>query len=777
MLASGADELVAVGDPDQSIYAFRGSDPAAIRRFGEVFAPATGAAGADRRARHVAAVGRGAARVHPAGRRPAARAPPRAPGAGAGARVGARPGRGARAAHAPARRPRTSRTGCAPRTCSTGCRGGRWRCWSGPPSGTCRRCAGRSPSPGCPPRWPATRCRWSPSRRCCRSCGCWTARCGGCGPTTARRPEPGPDPLDEEAALALLTSPLGGADALALRRLRQELRRLDLVAGGEGGSAGLLVGLLRDARAAADRAGPDTAAAPAPAAAAARRPGAAGGSAAVAAVDRMVRAAAGDTAGEPARRVGWLLATARATARAGGTAEDVLWAVWSGLRAGRGVAAGQPPRRPGRGHRRPRPGRGGRPLRPRPPGSSTGCRRPVRGSWSTTSGPGDPGRHAGAEGAGRRRGPAAHRARGQGPGVGGRRGGRRAGGQLAGPAPARHPARRRGPGRPGRRPGAGPAGPGRAAAGRGAPAVLRRRHPGPPAADRQRGGRRGAPAVPVPGRAGPAAARRRRGRSHRCRGRSACRRWSPSCARWSPTPSRSTCAAGPPPSSWPGSPPPACPAPTRTTGGGWPSCPTTGRWPAGRRAGPGVAVRAGPLRHAASCAGCWRRWAPAAPRWPRSRSATRCTRSPRWPPTRTWPPRTRSAPRLEAALDRLDLGGAWTTRRERARAREMLGTFLRWHRASRSRYVLVDVEVPFSVAGRRRRGAARPGRPGGAGRGRPAGGRRPQDRPEQGAGRATWPGTPSWGRTSWRWRRARSAPATEPGGAALVQVGLARGTG
>jgi RecB family exonuclease len=53
------------------------------------------------------------------------------------------------------------------------------------------------------------------------------------------------------------------------------------------------------------------------------------------------------------------------------------------------------------------------------------------------------------------------------------------------------------------------------------------------------------------------------------------------------------------------------------------------------------------------------------------------------------------APRLEAALDRLDLGGAWTTRRERARARQMLETFLRWHRTSRSRYVLVDVEVPF----------------------------------------------------------------------------------
>jgi RecB family exonuclease len=53
--------------------------------------------------------------------------------------------------------------------------------------------------------------------------------------------------------------------------------------------------------------------------------------------------------------------------------------------------------------------------------------------------------------------------------------------------------------------------------------------------------------------------------------------------------------------------------------------------------------------------------------------------------------------RLEDALERLDLGGAWTTRRERARARDMLTTFLRWHRASRSRWVLVDVEVPFSV--------------------------------------------------------------------------------
>ncbi|MFL6129513.1 MAG: PD-(D/E)XK nuclease family protein, partial [Mycobacteriales bacterium] len=131
------------------------------------------------------------------------------------------------------------------------------------------------------------------------------------------------------------------------------------------------------------------------------------------------------------------------------------------------------------------------------------------------------------------------------------------------------------------------------------------------------------------------------------------------------------------------------------------------------------------------------------------------------------------APRLEAALDRLDLGGAWTTRRERARAREMLVTFLRWHRASRSRYVLVDVEVPFTVP---------------VGDGAVLTGR--VDRLERDdAGRlvvvdlktgrskvldADLARHPQLGAYQLAVAEGAFGAGTEPGGAALVQVGLAR---
>ncbi|NES15355.1 MULTISPECIES: ATP-dependent DNA helicase [Micromonospora] len=104
-----------------------------------------------------------------------------------------------------------------------------------------------------------------------------------------------PEQLDEEAAVALLHSPLGGADPLAERRLRQGLRALALAAGDRRPSGELIVEALRDP-------------------------------AELATVERRWAA--------PAQAVARLLDTARqAAAGPGATAEDVLWAVWreSGL--------------------------------------------------------------------------------------------------------------------------------------------------------------------------------------------------------------------------------------------------------------------------------------------------------------------------------------------------------------------------------------------------------------------------------------------------------------
>jgi RecB family exonuclease len=50
---------------------------------------------------------------------------------------------------------------------------------------------------------------------------------------------------------------------------------------------------------------------------------------------------------------------------------------------------------------------------------------------------------------------------------------------------------------------------------------------------------------------------------------------------------------------------------------------------------------------------------------------------------------------LDAELDRLDLGPGWADQRERTRAQEMLGRFLRWQ--ARTDRVLVAAEVSFDV--------------------------------------------------------------------------------
>jgi superfamily I DNA/RNA helicase/RecB family exonuclease len=104
-----------------------------------------------------------------------------------------------------------------------------------------------------------------------------------------------PAALNEEAAVALLHSPLGGADPLAERRLRQGLRALAISAGDRRPSGDLLVDAVRDP----------------------------------AGLDLVERRWA-----RPAQTVARLLSVAReAAAEAGASAEQVLWTVWreSGL--------------------------------------------------------------------------------------------------------------------------------------------------------------------------------------------------------------------------------------------------------------------------------------------------------------------------------------------------------------------------------------------------------------------------------------------------------------
>ncbi|TDD89375.1 ATP-dependent helicase [Actinomadura rubrisoli] len=96
--------------------------------------------------------------------------------------------------------------------------------------------------------------------------------------------------LDEVVAEDLLTGPLGGADALAMRRLKRALRDLEELSGGQRPLGELLVAAVNDPRE-------------------------------LALVHERVRA--------PAERVAHLIEVARASVRDGGTAEDVLWAVWN----------------------------------------------------------------------------------------------------------------------------------------------------------------------------------------------------------------------------------------------------------------------------------------------------------------------------------------------------------------------------------------------------------------------------------------------------------------
>lgn len=103
-----------------------------------------------------------------------------------------------------------------------------------------------------------------------------------------------PTLVDAEIAEQLLASPLGGADPLALRRLRRGLRRLELASGGRRSSDELLVDALRDN-------------------------------------DSLVALA--DHEADALRRVAGVLAAGRDAISRGAGVEEVLWELWraSGL--------------------------------------------------------------------------------------------------------------------------------------------------------------------------------------------------------------------------------------------------------------------------------------------------------------------------------------------------------------------------------------------------------------------------------------------------------------
>jgi superfamily I DNA/RNA helicase/RecB family exonuclease len=283
VLAAGAEELVAVGDPDQSIYAFRGSDPGCLQRFGEAFgrggrAPVI-ALGTSRRCGQ---------ELLAASRRVAARLP--VPGGLRGASPGGPPAyRDLRAAPrlAPGRldvrlfrTPSEEAAYIAHRLrCAHLLDGVPWR----EMAVLVRSITGHLPV----------------LRRALATAGVPVAvaadelplvdTAGAAPYLLLLRCALVPGALAENSAVELLSGPLGGADALALRRLRQHLRALELAAGGRRASGPLLVQALTDP-------------------------------ALLAVLPEQVAA--------PAVAVAGLLATAREAA-ADGTAEDVLWAVWS----------------------------------------------------------------------------------------------------------------------------------------------------------------------------------------------------------------------------------------------------------------------------------------------------------------------------------------------------------------------------------------------------------------------------------------------------------------
>jgi len=315
-LAGDGRELIVVGDPDQAIYAFRGADVSAIMRFPDRFRTP------DDRPARIVALGtcrRSGPVLLAASRRIAARlpAPPavapasrRVSGRGAGGPEGGQPSDG----QSPGGQPRGSQPPGGHRDL---------RPVPAAPPGSLRIVVASSASQEATVVADALRrahlhdgVPWSSMavlvrsvigqvpllRRALAASGVPSVIAGDELPLEA---EPGvrplllllrcalhPETLDEEAAIELLAGPLGGTDALGLRRLRRALRAAARDAG-QDGPPQPLAAVLRDPRELT-----------------------------------LIRA----TAADAARRVADLLALARQTAD-DGNAHDVLWAAWdaSGL--------------------------------------------------------------------------------------------------------------------------------------------------------------------------------------------------------------------------------------------------------------------------------------------------------------------------------------------------------------------------------------------------------------------------------------------------------------